>query len=226
MARAGKTTGIGRDEDQWWTSLDVNRMIGHVCTCQGAARTSVGRCRLRLFCASCLRLLGDKQSPSSRQCVEMLEWLANGLVSQAEFVQRLPEMVVIGHGQLLASMYQRSPAQAAALTASYVAYAGGEAQDRELSQQAATLMREIFGNPFRPVTMTPASRGSLAVSLAQAVYAERLLPLGHLDSKRLAVLANAMEEAGLTNQAILDHLRGPGPHVRGCWAVDLILCKQ
>jgi len=64
------------------------------------------------------------------------------------------------------------------------------------------------------------------VALAQAAYDERELPAGTLDLARLAVLADALEEAGCTAQTILDHLRGPGPHVRGCWAVDLILGKE
>ena len=49
---------------------------------------------------------------------------------------------------------------------------------------------------------------------------------GPLDSDRLAVLADALEEAGCENEDILQHLRGPGPHVRGCWVVDLVLGKS
>ena len=44
--------------------------------------------------------------------------------------------------------------------------------------------------------------------------------------RRLPILADALEDAGCTDQAILDHCRGAGPHVRGCWVVDLILGKQ
>ena len=43
---------------------------------------------------------------------------------------------------------------------------------------------------------------------------------------RLPVLADALEDAGCTDRAVLDHLRGPGPHVRGCWVLDLLLGKQ
>ena len=38
--------------------------------------------------------------------------------------------------------------------------------------------------------------------------------------------ADAMEDAGCTDTAIFDHCRGTGPHVRGCWVVDLILSKS
>ena len=47
-----------------------------------------------------------------------------------------------------------------------------------------------------------------------------------MQAGRLAILADALEEAGGTKEAILDHLRAPGPHVRGCWALDLILGKS
>src|SRR5205807_5738807 len=88
----------------------------------------------------------------------------------------------------------------------------------------ADLCRDIF-RPFRPVTVDPAWllwEGGLVRRLAEAAYDERSLPEGTLDRVRLAVLADAVEEAGCTNAELLDHLRGPGPHVRGCWAVDLL----
>jgi hypothetical protein len=44
-----------------------------------------------------------------------------------------------------------------------------------------------------------------------------------LDTVCLAVLADALEEAGCDNADLPVHLRGPGPHVRGCWALDLLL---
>ncbi|MGL4554267.1 MAG: hypothetical protein ACRC33_24145 [Gemmataceae bacterium] len=58
--------------------------------------------------------------------------------------------------------------------------------------------------------------------LARAACADRLLPAGTLDPARLAVLADALEEAGASGD-LLAHLRSSGPHVRGCWALDLVL---
>jgi hypothetical protein len=64
------------------------------------------------------------------------------------------------------------------------------------------------------------------VQLARTAYEERLLPEGLLDPARLAVLADSLEEADCDNQAILEHLHQQGQaHVRGCWAVDLLLRK-
>jgi hypothetical protein len=91
-----------------------------------------------------------------------------------------------------------------------------------------TLFRDLFGNPFRPTIISPAVLGwndTVVIRLAQAVYEERHLPEGTLDNTRLLILADALEEAGCSDTDILDHLRGPGPHVRGCWVVDLCLGK-
>jgi hypothetical protein len=90
----------------------------------------------------------------------------------------------------------------------------------------ASLLRDILGNPFRPVTLAPSWLTSSVVALSQAAYEERQLPAGTLDPTRLAVLADALEDAGCTDAELLGHLRGPGPHVRGCWALDLILGKE
>jgi hypothetical protein len=92
----------------------------------------------------------------------------------------------------------------------------------------AGLLRDVVGNPFRPVAVDPtwlAWQGGTVTSLAQAAYDERRLPSGHLDTVRLAVLADALEEAGCVEADLLGHLRRPGPHVRGCWPVDLLLAK-
>jgi hypothetical protein len=52
------------------------------------------------------------------------------------------------------------------------------------------------------------------------------LTAGELEPVRVAVLADALEDAGCTDDAVLSHLRGPGPHVRGCWVIDALLGKS
>jgi hypothetical protein len=96
-------------------------------------------------------------------------------------------------------------------------------------KRSVLLLRDIFGDPFRPVSLDPAVlawHDAPVVRLAQAAYEERQMPAGTLDNGRLAVLADGLEEAGCTSEDVLGHLRGPGPHVRGCWAVDLCLGKS
>jgi len=80
-------------------------------------------------------------------------------------------------------------------------------------------LRDIFGNPFRPATIDPGWLSSTVVSLATAIYEERAFD-------QLLILADALEDAGCNNAAILNHCRQPGEHVRGCWAVDSILKKK
>jgi hypothetical protein len=85
----------------------------------------------------------------------------------------------------------------------------------------AALLRDIIGNPFRPVSLNPswiAWQGCTIPKLAQVIYDERAFD-------RLPILANALEEAGCTNDDILTHCRQPREHVRGCWVVDLFLDK-
>jgi hypothetical protein len=126
--------------------------------------------------------------------------------------------------------------------------------DQQERQMQVNFLRELFGPlPFRPVTLSPTVRiwnSGIVVHLAQAIYQEqqllsnadtlewfrrrreqgiypwRQLPSAYLDSHRLAVLADALEEAGCRDQDILAHCRSGGEHVRGCWVVDLLLGKS
>jgi hypothetical protein len=130
---------------------------------------------------------------------------------------------------------EEQPAQLALLRAEYADYwagmwtfYGGTGEEwqqhhdqalERISLQQCQLLRDIAGNPFRPATVAPAWLawdGSTAPKLAQAVYDERAF-------ERLPLLADALEEAGCSDAELLGHLRGPGPHVRGCWVVDLLL---
>lgn len=85
-------------------------------------------------------------------------------------------------------------------------------------RELADLLREVWGNPFRPVAFDPAWRTEAVVALAQQMYEAR-------DFGPMPVLADALDDAGCANAEILAHCRGPGPHVRGCWVVDLVLGK-
>ena len=80
------------------------------------------------------------------------------------------------------------------------------------------LLHGVFGNPFRPVVFDPGWRTDAVVALARQMYDGR-------DFGPMPVLADALDDAGCTDPAVLGHLRGPGPHARGCWVVDLLLGK-
>lgn len=82
--------------------------------------------------------------------------------------------------------------------------------------EQAKLLRQIVGNPFRPVGVDPAWRTPEVVRLAQTIYGERAFD-------RMAELADALEDAGCTKADVLRHCRDRKGHVRGCWVLDLLL---
>jgi hypothetical protein len=87
-------------------------------------------------------------------------------------------------------------------------------------------LRELYGPiPFRPLSVDPGCLTPNVIDLAQTAYDERVMPSGEIDPVRLAVLADALEESGGAGE-LLEHLRGRGPHVRGCFAVDLNLSQK
>jgi hypothetical protein len=88
------------------------------------------------------------------------------------------------------------------------------------------ILRDLFGNPFRPIVVHRDWRTETVLALAQAGNDNREEPGGILDNARLGILADALEEAGCDNAEILKHLRSPGPHFRGCWAVALLLANE
>jgi hypothetical protein len=102
---------------------------------------------------------------------------------------------------------------------------GRAAEAGERRAQAA-LLRCLFGNFVRPVRLDPSWRSRDVWAVAEAAYEQGGLPQGTPDPTTLAVLADALEEAGCRDEQVLGHLRGPGPHARGCWVVDLLLGKD
>lgn len=90
----------------------------------------------------------------------------------------------------------------------------------------AQVLRCIFGELFRPVAICPVWWTATSLALAHTAYDERIVPSGLLDRDRLGVLSDALEDAGCEETTLLDHLRGTGPHARGCWALDLLIGKR
>ena len=194
--------------------------------------------KLRLFaCACCRRIwdwLGDERS---RAAVEIAEDHADGLADDSRLhtarndasdcelllgnrlnpdesaraaYWTLLEQEFIGVAELVRIAV--SIAAAARRTEPIEA-----AVSREACWQVR-LLRDIIGNPFRPVAIDPAWLTANVLDLARTIYAERAFD-------RLPILADALMDAGCDDPLILDHCRSSGPHVRGCWVVDLLLGK-
>jgi hypothetical protein len=95
-----------------------------------------------------------------------------------------------------------------------------EAAQLAANKRFAVLACDIFGNPFRSATFSADWRTSTAVALASQMYESR-------DFGAMPILADALQDAGCTNDDILNHCRDPKQvHVRGCWVVDLVLGKE
>jgi hypothetical protein len=208
--------------------------------------------KLRLFACACRRRIAHRlPHDSDRDAIDEVEWHVDqeGGISQIENKESQAGSYYFSryvvcywnaddpHERYVADA---GPAFNAAVAAAWdSASAAGEVffadsktygDDPDAEQleriTQARLLRDIFGNPFRPVQVKRSWLTSTVQNLAAVAYEERNLPSGELDAARVAVLADALEDAGCTDGQVLDHLRGPGPHVRGCWAIDLVLARR
>src|SRR5262245_16879403 len=198
--------------------------------------------KARLFAVACCRriwpLLTDERS---QKAVEVAERYADGRATDRELdaaaaaaddAAVAPDEIARLIGTLL------SPAAAAAAFAASVTaireaialdtetvaglarratrWAGADDRGPEEAAAQAALLRDLLGPLlFRPVALDPPCLTTEVVALAESIYARRAFD-------RLTVLATYLEDAGCDNPAVLEHLRSPGEHMRGCWAVDLV----
>ncbi len=187
--------------------------------------------KLRLFSCACVSRIWDcLWQERCRQAISIGERLADGGVNEEE---RKVALQTVQAAFMEASPLPNSPQEDAIIAARYTlvssALLGFAAANRAAScrttgkatEQAAkaTLFRDIFGNPFRPVVLDPSWLTSTAVSLARQMYDSR-------DFSAMPILADALQDSGCEDEAVLSHCRSDGPHVRGCWVVDLVLGKS
>src|SRR5262249_26431435 len=191
--------------------------------------------KLRLFACACCRTAWRLLQKPCRRAVEVAEAFADeettpadlkraqGLARELEIDPEPDKLWIAANSVIEATDPNAQEAAENALLE--ILGLTGRGQTARASR-LASLPHDVFGNPFRAIALDRSWRPATTISLAQAAYKERLRDGGHLDPARLLILADALEEAGCTNAAIPDHLREPGPHVRGCWAVDLVLAKE
>lgn len=79
-----------------------------------------------------------------------------------------------------------------------------------------SILRDVFGNPFHPVDFDPRWRSSTVLGLATTINAERRY-------ERMPILADALMDAGCDDEMLLSHCQGANEHVKGCWAIELLL---
>ena len=209
-------------EAEWLAETDPLRLL------RGLRDRASDR-KLRLFaCAGCRRLWWLLRDPRSRTAVEVGERYADGLAD----VQELAAAAQDARQAADEAEQARAAGWNAARSAAGTADTPWAAAERVAGSAAfdADLLRHVLGNPFRPPPPLAPSvlrwDGGTVKRLAEGAYEQRDRPAGTLDPARVAVLADALEEAGCADADLLRHLRGPGPHVRGCWALDFLLAKS
>jgi hypothetical protein len=200
-------------EEQWLSCADPMLMLEFL-----SAGGPADERKLRLFAAACSRRVWGRIDALGRAAVEVAEAFADGLAGPGELRGARLACKFAGAG---AAWYAAASSPAVAARNAALSAQAGLPLPSEGAAQAA-LLRDVVGNPFRPAALDPTWLTAGVVALARSAYEERTLPEGHLDLRRLAVLADALEGAGCTDAAFLGHLRGEGPHWRGCWAVDLV----
>jgi len=213
-------------EAEWLACNDPEPMLAFL---QGKARNR----KLRLFAAACCRLVAhlliDQRSweaitlaenladqPENRRMARTADRLGLRGWRWAEHLGEKWEQASRAV-RILAVLDQYNHPEHVLQYAEEAIHAENPAAS--LRHRAVHLLRDLVASPLPPMTIDPTWATPTVRSLAQAIYAERAFD-------RLPILADALEEAGCTEVAILEHCRGPGPHVRGCWVVDLILGKE
>jgi hypothetical protein len=201
-------------------------------------------------CRRVVHTFTEEEDAGREEAIEVAERYADGLAGEDEREEALAEGTDGSPHRVwdyctnlvVADFTQTSPddadavdcaigaAEEALLDAVEERYDEADEIKRAEAAAQADLLRCMFGPlPFRAAAIDPAVlawNDGLVVRMATAIYEERSLPDGTLDVARLGVLADALEEAGCTDAEVLAHLRSPGPHYRGCFALDLLLGKE
>jgi hypothetical protein len=182
--------------------------------------------KYRLFACACCRhswkVSPPTPSPLAVRAVEVAELFADGLAVETELNDCRTCLLNVIRGRRETDHDDTALCTTGVATvmdakgASRLCRTVVPSPDQALTQVGFN--RDIFGNPFRPVTFSPEWRTDTAVSLARQMYESR-------DFSAMPILADALQDAGCDSADILSHCRGDGPHVRGCWVVDLVLGK-
>lgn len=201
------------NEQEWQTCTHPDPMLDFI---QG----KVSDRKLRLFAVACCRRIWHLLPVEwSRQGVEMTERYADGLATDEQLKEASKKA-----GWAAAWAAHADAAEAAAWTAARKEEEGwtkitarrAAFSDTTERQFQSDLLRDIVGNPYRPVVFDTSWVTSAVTRLARDIYDRRAF-------ENLLRLAEELEAAGCEDADILAHCQKAGPHVRGCWLVDLVL---
>jgi hypothetical protein len=229
-------------EAQWNSSTDPGAMLRSL---RARRQNRPSERKMRLYCCACCRRLGPLlRDRRFQKAIDVAERHADGQASEDELwavAQTITNDVDLSSTPRKHEVRQAIsgvlwlPQHVTSLKCEYAAaevtrWAAQASQQAEEPARQAELLRCVVGNPFRAsAALDPAvlqASGGAVSRLAETAYENRQLPAGTLDGKRLAELADALAAAGCDDAGLLGHLRGPGPHVRGCFVLDRLLQKE
>jgi hypothetical protein len=201
-------------EAEWLACTEVRPMLDFL-------RGRVSERKLRLFACGCFRLTWRLlQRSQERHVIRVAELHADGACGGRKLARAFWSARSVSGGTSPVGTISWCAEAAQVAVAASEAIVSGTA-DPALRIKHASLFRCITGSPFRVELSTaknPYRSDRVAAGLAQGIYGDHAFD-------RVPILADALEDAGCTDGDILEHLRGPGPHVRSYWALDLILGK-
>jgi hypothetical protein len=190
--------------------------------------------KLRLFSVALARTLWNQMNPVMRESVDAGELFADGVILCDEVsvvAKKLEQWAQDGINDSGGIRNWRKAMTPEMMSCFFLASMGHHPKtewilmwEKNLYYRIAsktnrliqpTLLREVFGNPFSPVTLNPSWLAPTVLTLANGIYEEKAFD-------RMPILADALQDAGCDNEDILNHCRQPGEHVRGCWVVDLL----
>jgi hypothetical protein len=228
----------------WEAELDPFVLLDHLFPVRGLDSVERQTRQSRLYLLACVRRSWDKLHPVSHPMVEIAERMIDGEPLEPGLrlaVQSVAELLVHGRGEAdqiaeievkSAALGLKTPTEGRANSDSdpstwssrahlvYFLFAKLTPIYTRISKpfHCVELIREIFGNPFRPVHFHKDWLDSNVVGIAKCMDATR-------DFSMMPMLADALQDSGCENPAILDHCHLTKEHVRGCWVLESILHK-
>ena len=206
-------------EAKWRTGTDPMPMLAFL-------RGKTSDRKLRLFaCAFCLSVDDVLAEEDCCNAVKVAERFADGLANPEELQAACTSARLVWTTSSWGGMLAAEATDAGVWRAARGVLSSLEMDDIpfRLWMLQSDLLRDVFGPlPFRPVARDSSWllwNDSTVCRIAQGIYEERAFD-------RLPILADILLDAGCDNEDILAHCRSEGPHVRGCWVLDLILGKE
>lgn len=217
-------------EQEWLTTTDPVPMLTFL-------RSRASERKARLFLVACARSVWEQiVEPVMRVAVEVGESAADGHSSSDELRAQVEKMnwwlSDLNLKPLRPWNEVLSPeVRSLAFTALHTVLPGHVVRELNpgigfgwasaaTAQHQPRLLRELIGNPFRPVACNPEWLTTDVVSLGHGIYEEKAFD-------RMPILADALQDAGCTNDDVLNHCRdASAAHARGCWVLDLLLGKK